>query len=269
MRHTDTSTASAISTADAAGKRRPGSKLESSRTPSNRFRQDGQNCCPNCMLNFIFTCTCTFNTWTRIIFDANRRRWSRGIVGLSLKKARACVSGSSSGYADRWLGSLLRFINFAFGVCALSSERISFPTAFFRLVSCQGACVLPFNVLIMSSSRIEYSEKYADDNYEYRYDIVPPMFLRKARITIPCRAPELLAHEVARYRFVQSCHSTQRLSQDSSQESTAYRDRGTYALGYGMQYRSLWRLSDSVPRCDLVEGYWRSAISRMDALCHS
>jgi Cyclin-dependent kinase regulatory subunit len=80
-------------------------------------------------------------------------------------------------------------MHFAFGVCALSSERISFPTAFFRLVSCQGACVLPFNVLIMSSSRIEYSEKYADDNYEYRYDIIPPMFLRKARITIPCRVP--------------------------------------------------------------------------------
>jgi Cyclin-dependent kinase regulatory subunit len=44
----------------------------------------------------------------------------------------------------------------------------------------------------MSSSRIEYSEKYADDNYEYRYESIAPLFLRRARL-IRCRAPELLS----------------------------------------------------------------------------
>jgi Cyclin-dependent kinase regulatory subunit len=33
----------------------------------------------------------------------------------------------------------------------------------------------------MSSSRIEYSEKYADDNYEYRYETISPQFLRRER----------------------------------------------------------------------------------------
>ena len=71
----------------------------------------------------------------------------------------------------------------------------------------------------MSASRIEYSEKYADDKNEYRYvDGVIRTTAFRARLvaTLQLFGSQLTLGPLL---TLQTCHSSQRAIQDSSQES--------------------------------------------------
>lgn len=70
-----------------------------------------------------------------------------------------------------------------------------------------------------AASRIEYSEKYADEHHEYRYVFASTRFIRQDSLT-------LVSRSFARFVvFTQSRNSSQRAGQDSSQEPSAHGER--------------------------------------------
>ena len=88
----------------------------------------------------------------------------------------------------------------------------------------------------MSASRIEYSEKYADDHNEYRYE-QGELCWQSHQFVSP------LTIIFFALLFLQSCHSSKGSCQDASQESLANR---------------IW-----------VAQYWCPTKSRMATLCYS